>query len=54
MINPEWLEKCKNYLRYVATDIDGNRIAFVNEEDLRKLIHYVEKYVQHEANSRKE
>mgnify|MGYP006887922351 FL=1 len=42
----EWLEKCKSYLNYIATNADGNRIAFVHEEDLQQLIYHIENYMK--------
>ena len=38
MPDKDWLERCKEYLQYAATDANGKRVVIVREDDLQRLI----------------
>lgn len=46
MIDSSWIEKCKSYLRYVATDADGERFVFIPVEDYQQLIYHIKNYMK--------
>lgn len=38
MLDKDWLERCKEYLQYAATDANGKRVVIVREDDLKELL----------------